>query len=1395
METELTDKYPETGNTHSQTRNKGRLTRKLLVWFLLVALVPMSITSFIAYYTAKNSLYSSALESLDAYITERSAFIDNWFKYRFIDLESQATSISNVRFLGELHDAFKSSGMNLRQFVESDRWNLIVDKQSEDLKTFRKLYEYNDVFLIDKEGNILFNFAGKSDLGINLFNGPLAETRFADTCRLTLKTGHSSFSDLEHYQPANNVIAGFFTSVIVNQDGEKIGIFALRISPEQIKYAMRTKRGLNSSIQTYIIGYSPEQKSVTLRSLTLQTGHAEDTTQSYKPRPDGNQSYLNRIVDTEITRLWMEEHGLYGTRENNMKEHGFIYNDFSGKPVLGIHNNVTFATVNWGIIAEIPVEQAFAPADYLKNQVIVLVLVTCIFVIIIATIITRHIVHPIVLLSAAAKRVTMGNLAQKIEINATDEIGDLAGSFNTMVETISRNRKENTLKEWFQTGQMDLNNVMRGNNDLSGLCRNIITFLAKYLTAEIGAIYISDNDRCLKLTGSYAFFASENSINEFDFGQGVVGQAALERKRIVLTRVPNDYISVQSGLGRTTPHSLVIKPFMRENTVFGVIELAALEPFSEKALEFLDVVSENIAVGIQTILAHIQVRDLLEQSRSQTGKLKVSEEKLRQANENLREHTQALKKSELELQNQQSELKQSNEELEEKTERLVEQKEDIESKNIELERVRNIIEDKARALELSNKYKSEFLANMSHELRTPLNSILLLSNLFVNNKDGDLNEDQIESAEAINSSGKDLLRLINEILDLSKIEAGKMEINPETVNIKQFATTILHNFKHHAKKKGLKSVIELTDDLPQQINTDLQRLEQIIRNFFSNALKFTSKGQIALKISFSAQEIYRDLFSITTDIPEKMIAFSVIDTGIGIPVEKQKLIFEAFQQADGSTSRQFGGTGLGLSISRELAKKLGGVIKLESQEGEGSSFTLYLPTRLSPSDQTKDQRQTGIELKTTEHQKEHKVISVSPEKEKARTSKSALTPIVINDDRKIISSEDRSILIIEDDQIFAKILRDMSREYGFKCLIAHDGETGLQLCDSYKPDAIILDIGLPGINGWKVMARLKENSATRHIPVHFISAEDREKEATNTGAIDFLTKPVTPVMLERAFDNINRIISKEIKDLLVIEDNEQQVKAIRALIGNNDVKITSVDNAENAYNEIKKGKYDCVILDLKLPDMSGIQLLSKINDLDSSVRLPIIVYTGKELTAEEINIINQYADTIIKKGITSQQQLLDGTNLFLHRIEENLPVQQQKQIRMLHDKEAVLKGKTILVVDDDMRNVFAVKKVLEDNKMNVVVGKNGREGIEKLHQHKTIDLILMDIMMPEMNGYEAMGIIKKDKQYKKLPIIALTAKAMKGDKAECIEAGANDYLAKPLDIDQMLSMLKVWLNR
>lgn len=960
---------------------------------------------------------------------------------------------------------------------------------------------------------------------------------------------------------------------------------------------------------------------------------------------------------------------------------------------------------------------------------------------------------------ARVEEIAQGDLEKELKIDRSDEIGKLANAIQRMTRMLRDVSAENEKQNWLKTGQNELNNRMRGDLDILTLAKQVITYLAKYLDVQVGALYIADKNNGLKLFGSYAFTKRKALSNMVKIGEGLVGQAALEKEMISVTDIPEGSVRISSATVDAAPYNIVVTPFVHQGELLGVIELGSFKEFSDRSLEFLNMVMENIAITTNSANARTTMKELLEETQTQSEELQSQSEELKASNE--------------ELVTQQEALRVINEELEEKTHFLEEQKSNIEQKSKELEKSRKDIEEKAKDLAVASKYKSEFLANMSHELRSPLNSLMLLASKLKNNKEGNLTEKQVSSAQIIYDSGNSLTSLIDDILDLSKIEAGRMDIEIRKVSTRDLSDNIITNFQHLAKEKDLEFSVELDKSVPVAILTDQKKLEQVIRNLLSNAIKFTQKGSIKIDIALPS----KDYSSFSGELDHKnAIAISVTDTGIGISGGMQKTIFEAFQQADGSTARNFGGTGLGLSISKELSRLLGGEIKLRSELGKGSTFTFYVPTEYQ------------FDSASETHEEQSEVLFYQPVLDKIKV----VVPS-IPDDREGLKKDDKIILVIEDDPNFAKTLLDQCRERGFKGIVTADGESGVKMALDYMPDAIILDLKLPGISGWVVLNMIKENHEIRHIPVHIVSCEDFTIEAFKKGALGFLNKPVTKEQLEEVFQKFEEFLGKKLKDLLVVEDDKNLRRSIVQLVGNGDIKISEASNGKEALKEIESGKYDCVVLDLGLPDMSGIEILKKLEAKKDFVIPPIIIYTGKELTKEEDHSLRKYSESIIIKGVKSEERLLDETALFLHRTVKKLPMKKKTMILNLHDRDLMFKDKKVLLVDDDTKNLFALAGLLDEKGITVLEAQDGANAISLLNKRPDVDLVLMDIMMPGMDGYETIRKIREIKQLAQLPIIALTAKAMKDDRGKCIAAGANDYITKPVDMNRLFSMMRVWL--
>ena len=1009
----------------------------------------------------------------------------------------------------------------------------------------------------------------------------------------------------------------------------------------------------------------------------------------------------------------------------------------------------------------------------------------------------RSVSLPLKELSLAADAVAKGDVDVKLKIRTKDEIGDLALSFNQMTHSLKEVRTTNAQKNWVKNGLNQLNDTIRGDHDVQTLAKRVVTFLSKYMEAQVGVFYLSDETRkVVQLIASYAFSHRKSPQNTVKVGEGIVGQAAYEKEIILLTDLPHDYMAIDSALGDTTARHVIIVPFLYEDDLIGVMEFATYRKFREREQEFLKTVAEPIAVAFNSVQSNYKIKFLLQESKRQSQTLQTQQNELRKANQVLEKQTKALRKSESKLRTQQEELQAANEELEEKTQYLQQQKLEISKKNKDLEQIRSDLETKAKELEITGKYKSEFLANMSHELRTPLNSLLILAQSLTEDTENNLTEDQHKSAEIIYKSGNDLLNLINDILDLSKIESGKLRLSFETFRFSEIVQNIEYTFGHMAQEKKLALNFDIAKELPEFLKTDRQRLEQIVKNLLSNAIKFTSEGSVTVQFFRPTSEV--DLSQSKLN-PEDSFGMAVIDTGIGIPENKSLLIFEAFQQADGSTSRQYGGTGLGLSISKELSRLLGGEIQLKSETGKGSTFTVYLPLEKSNNVNLNKlplpNESSFVAKKEFHFPKTIRSTSLKTPEKPLQKSLQKSTVGQIKDDRSQITANDLVILIIEDDTNFAQILQRQCRTKGFKSIVTSSGEEGLSLANKYTPSAIILDIRLPDISGWEVLERLKETPQHRHIPIHMMSGEEARQDALQKGAIGFLNKPVRKTDLDRAFGKIKNVVHKTIKDLLLIEDDPNLRLSVKKLIGENDLQITDAATGKEAFEKLSQYQFDCVVLDLGLPDMTGFELIEKLEKTRDIHIPPIIVYTGREISREEENRLREYADSIIIKGVKSEDRLLDETALFLHRIIENMPQDKRKIIQKLYDKDEIFRGKKLLLVDDDMRNVFALSRVLREKEMNILKAENGEKALKILTQNPDINLVLMDIMMPVMDGYEAMTKIREMALFKELPVIALTAKAMKEDRQKCLEAGASDYLTKPVDTERLLSTMRVWLYK
>jgi signal transduction histidine kinase/CheY-like chemotaxis protein/HAMP domain-containing protein len=1003
-------------------------------------------------------------------------------------------------------------------------------------------------------------------------------------------------------------------------------------------------------------------------------------------------------------------------------------------------------------------------------------------------------------IAEVATAVTQGDLTRSITVEAQGEVAALKDTINEMIRNLRDTTQKNTEQDWLKTNLAKFSRMLQGQKDLNTVGRLILSELAPVVRAQHAVFYVLDSMKeaqRLTLLASYAAQGQNRTRKNIELGEGLVGQCALEKDKIVLYNVPDDHVRISSGLGDSLPQSILILPVIFEGQVRGILELASLEGFNSSHQAFLDQLTESIGIVINTIEANMRTEDLLKQSQSLAQ----------------------------ELQSRQQELQQTNQELQEKARLLVHQNEEVERKNQEVEQARQALEEKAEQLALTSKYKSEFLANMSHELRTPLNSLLILSDQLCKNTEGNLNVKQTGFAKTIHSSGNELLMLINDILDLSKIESGTVVVDPSEVEFDELQQYVERTFRHVAEAKNLDFVARLDPGLPASMLTDSKRLQQIIKNLLSNAFKFTQSGQVKLTIEAVQSgwnPEHEDL-----NRAGNVMAFSVSDTGIGISADKQQIIFEAFQQADGSTSRKYGGTGLGLAISRELSRLLGGEIRLASTPARGSTFTLYLPQTYSavrtlrkpnPSASTYHngadavaasaafQRESAIGRAPESHgdgmQQIAGSVNVMPEVHITPAVASAAPEMFrpideVGDDRASIRQNDRVLLIVENDLAFARFLLDAAREKGFKGIVTSLGASALALATEYKPSAITLDIYLPDLDGWRVLDRIKNDLTSRHIPVCVISTDDSRERALATGALAFLSKPVhSKDILDAFLARLHDYITRQFKSVLVVEPKEESRERTVQYLKAEDIQITSVADGASALQMLRERLIDCIIVN---PEASGLAALMQSSQSESLVsNLPIITYselTEHDRDGGESGSLHISSGGSVIRPIHSRERLLDQVSLFLHRKLEKLPEAQYKVLDTLYHSTDILAGRNVLIVDDDMRNIFALSSVLEEQGMNVVSADNGRDAIRLLSEKSPVDIVLMDIMMPEMDGIDTMLEIRKLQHRKDLPIVAVTAKAMKGDREKCMEAGAWDYLSKPVDTDTLLTVLRSWLHR
>ncbi len=1259
-----------------------------------------------------------------------------------------------------------------------------LSKEKDDFfNNYIKQYGYDDLLLIHPEGKIFYSIHKDLDYNSNILSGKYSDSHLGRLIKNVSIHKTFAISDYAPYAPSDNKPVAFLAQPLLNEHKEIELIVAIKLHDAMLNRIMQQREGMGETGETYLVGEDQRMRS---NSFLAPETHSVD-----------NSFFHPETGEVKTKSAFLAHTGNTGK---------LIGENYRGDNVLSAYTPLKVGDKNWALIAEINSQESFAFIKQLQLFISLIIVLGLISVWYLSRGFTYKLINPLTQINSNLKKLAGGEQAeQEIVYEGRDEISELvtsaqslrnaldstiaqadaiaAGNYNQevrllserdrlgnalsgMTRTLRRLFAENEDQTWLKNGLAKLNEYMRGVQDVVPLSQKIISFLANHLDTPLGTFYFYDEtEKTLKLISSYAYNNRRGNNNQFKLGEGIIGQAALEQKTLLIQNLPNDYILIQSSLGESVPHYVMVLPILYENQIKGVIELASFKPFSTLQQEFLEQAAPGIGIGLYTAESRTKLTQLLSQTQDQATELQSQSE---------------------ELQAQQEELQQSNDSLEMRSQALEQQKEAIRAQNLELEKAKQATEQKANELELASKYKSEFLANMSHELRTPLNSMLILAQLLSSDKNNNLSDKQLEHANTIHHAGKDLLNLINEILDLSKIEAGRIDLDLEKIRLTDFIQSFEQRFKVIAEEKNIQFKIEFAEKLPQTIQNNGQRLQQVITNLISNSLKFTPKdGMITLRVQRPQSN--------ETNFPQHLTAanslvFHVKDTGIGIPKEKQSGIFEAFRQADGSTSRKFGGTGLGLSISRQLVKLMNGELHVQSAENKGSCFSIFIPEQVGSKRVNKLMEiATETEIPNSVTTTPTPVFNHQPQKKEEN--------LVLEDDREQLKADDKVLLIVEDDADFRHVLADLAHEQQFKCLLAGNGQQALDLVQQHKPQAVILDLGLPEIDGLSVLVQLKKTLDTRHIPIYCVSAADKAEEAQQLGAIGYLLKPAEIDDIQKIFLHLNSFISKKSKQLLLIASQAGRDEDIINLLDNTQTNISKSSNNEEILKSLQQQHFDCIAIDLgEHPDHFEWDLLENLSDWN--INTPLIFYKNYILTDKNKDKFNLFGRKHVVHFADSQEELLDKVNLFLHQLETTLPLSQQTILKKIQlKKDNVLKGKQVLLVDDDIRNSYSLSAMLEEKDMLVTIAKNGQYALDALEKDPHIDIVLMDIMMPEMDGYEAMKHIRGQDKFKKLPIIALTAKAMKHDKAKCIQAGANDYLSKPIDSNKLLSLIQIWLYK
>lgn len=1344
-----------------------RIQYKLLVILLIAALVPMLIIELISLRTAKQTQKKDLLNSLESISQQKHKMIDHLFAQEKSHIQILSNMPQTVQSIEALAAAFN-------QGTGSDNYQRAVSNLAPLFNSTIKLRSIHNVYVIASNGDIIYSNQPKADFGENLFSNTYNQSNFSQSIKQTFAKTSTEHSKFEAYIGDSNTFSSFISTPITNGTST-IAALVFQVTPDKLNIIAQDYTALDNSGET-VFARLENNKAIVIAPLRFDADAANKVSISLN-----NDSALPIRESVQ---------GVSGQGESI---------DYRGTPTLASWRYLP--DYNIGMVVKIDQQEAFWEVEQRESIVYLIALILAIPCLLFSYFVSRRFTQPIINIVESTNAISKGNLDQQIKVAGKDEIGQLASSINEMSAHINRAFKEEESNRWLQRGIEQLSQTMRGNQISTDLSDNIVAFVSNYLNAKVGSLYIV-KEQALELAGGFAF-VPHLSNQVIAFGEGLIGQTAITKHYIEVSDVPQEYTSISSSLGQIAPKNILIYPILKEDIVIAVIELGWISEAHPQSLVFLDAISESVGTALGVADSHNQLQVLLDHSQQQMEELQVREEELRAINEEVEQRSKQLAQSQKELERQSDELKVTNEALEQKTLSLESQNAAIEAKNIEIEYSKQELEKKAEQLEASSKYKSEFLANMSHELRTPLNSMLILSRILSDNDEGNLDQDQIESAQVINSSGKQLLMLINDILDLSKIEAGKMETNFESFNLTSIIKELNSQFQPLASEKGIELLQKIDDKVTLEQSFDVQKTQQILKNLLSNAVKFTESGSVTLDVKMApTNQVF--INNQLNGIP--VMSISVIDTGIGITAEKSKAIFEAFQQADGSTSRKYGGTGLGLTISRHLTELIGGELSVQSKAEQGSVFTLHLPLRVDSLEKTSAAEQ----------------LEKSDDTTTADTKLNDVPKLTSNDSILVerTSNDNNLIIIIEDDESFAQILSKLAKKSGFNSFYANSGKKGLEYVRRHQPCGVILDLGLPDIEGSELLAQLKADERTKDIPVHIISGDTRAEELTRIGAQGYHQKPVGRQELNTLFASfISASVSSDHQQVIIFDDSTANAHLDLSFLNHTQVDTIGVHSFDELSHNLGNSEEPIKGIIIKSQSLSDecSTWLDQNYQFTQQANISIVLFVDDKPNSHQEVQLEKYDCHVILDGPHSEERLHDEVALFLSQFHQGdkllgLPISLPQELLPSDAEKAALKetqttgetsldssisvkGCNVLLVDDDLRNTFALSKVLKKQGMVVTLADNGQMALDKLHADDKIDIVLMDIMMPVMDGYEAMTHIRDQAEYANLPIIALTAKAMQEDRRKCVEAGASDYLTKPVDVDKLVAMMKVWLYK